>query len=76
MLWRKEKKDDRVVFKSNSLKLKPKLNFESLPRTLKQKLEGDNKQWLLVGPDIAQHLHMGGSVLVRDFAGNAVGWMT
>ncbi|KAJ9105329.1 hypothetical protein QFC21_001697 [Naganishia friedmannii] len=76
MLWPKEKKHNRVVSKPDFSKLKTKLSMESFPPSLKEKLEGENKQWLLVGPDIAQHLYMGGSVLVRDFAGNAVGWMT
>ncbi|KAJ9120853.1 hypothetical protein QFC22_002787 [Naganishia vaughanmartiniae] len=77
MLWpSKKKKEDQAVSKSRSLKLKPKLSMESLPPALKEKLDGEDKQWLLVGPGIARHLQMGGSVLVRDFAGNAVGWMT
>lgn len=77
MLWPKaEMQDDRAVSQISRSKLKTKFSVESLPPTLKEKLEGENKQWLLVGPDIAGHLHMGGNVLVRDFAGNAVGWMT
>ncbi|KAI5454033.1 hypothetical protein NCC49_005025 [Naganishia albida] len=53
------------------------LRVDSLPPTLKNKLQGEPaQQWLLVGPDVAQHLHMGGSVLVRDYAGNVIGWMS
>jgi hypothetical protein len=55
----------------------PELSVDSLPRKLKSKLRGGNEQqWLLVGPDVARHLHLGGSVLVRDYAGNVVGWMS
>ncbi|KAJ9116644.1 hypothetical protein QFC20_000577 [Naganishia adeliensis] len=55
----------------------PVIPVGSLPPALKSKLQGEKEQqWLLVGPDVARHLHMGGSVLVRDYAGNVVGWMS
>lgn len=55
----------------------PVLAVDSLPPVVKSKLQGGNeKQWLLVGPDVARHLQMGGSVLVRDYVGNVVGWMS
>lgn len=55
----------------------PALPVGSLLPALKSKLQGGNEQqWLLVGPDVARHLHLGGSVLVRDYAGNVVGWMS
>ncbi|KAJ9095743.1 hypothetical protein QFC19_007456 [Naganishia cerealis] len=75
LLWRRREKEDRVDSKTDPFKLKTKLSMESLPPALKGKLGEENKQWLLVGPGIARHLQMGGNVLVRDFAGNAVGWM-
>ncbi|GHJ84203.1 hypothetical protein NliqN6_0605 [Naganishia liquefaciens] len=55
----------------------PRLAAGSVPPAVKSKFQNDEgKQWLLVGPEIARHLQMGGSVLVRDYVGNAVGWMS